>query len=189
MKKSIHVKSPRPIPAKAKRLFAYEITKGKLYWEERPLSDFVDRRAWKIWNTKFAFKEAGSTTNLGYITVQIDNKAYRAHRIIPYIMRSWNKTHLEVDHKDGKPYNNAWANLRQAPHQKNSCNLKLAINNTSGTTGVRLCSNRRVWEAYIMVHRKKHHLGYYKSKSAAIRARKEAEQRYFGKYVRSDEHK
>jgi len=55
-------------------------------------------------------------------------------------------------------------------------------NNTSGYTGVHWDKERGKWVAQIMPARKSHLIGRFDRKSEAIRARKEAEKEYFGKY-------
>jgi len=60
-----------------------------------------------------------------------------------------------IDHKDGNPSNNRKSNLRNATSQENSCNLKLAENNTSGITGVWYDKSRGQWVAEIKFHQKK----------------------------------
>ena len=54
--------------------------------------------------------------------------------------------------------------------------------NTSGFTGVYWLKNNRTWEARINVNKESIGLGYYKNKKDAIKARKEAEEKYFGEW-------
>ncbi len=51
-------------------------------------------------------------------------------------------------------------------------------NNTSGVKGVSWCQSRSMWEAYIMVRRKRIALGRYAHFEDAVKARKEAENQY-----------
>lgn len=55
--------------------------------------------------------------------------------------------------------------------------------NTSGVTGVWWDARRNMWVAEIMFQGKKHNLGRYCKKEDAVSARKEAENRIFGKYL------
>lgn len=52
-------------------------------------------------------------------------------------------------------------------------------NNTSGHKGVCYRARNEKWMAYITIKKKKMHLGEYKNKEDAIKARKEAEEKYF----------
>lgn len=51
-------------------------------------------------------------------------------------------------------------------------------NNTSGCTGVYLDKKRNLWSAYINFQKKRYHLGTYKKKEDAIKARKRAEKKF-----------
>ncbi len=59
-------------------------------------------------------------------------------------------------------------------------NSKHRINNTSGAKGIHKQGNR--WRSRIW-HNKSLHLGYFLRKEDAIKSRKEAEKKYFGKYA------
>ena len=61
-------------------------------------------------------------------------------------------------------------------------NRKLAKNNTSGTTGVTWSKRDKCWIANIKIKNKTFYCGYFKNKEDAIKARKEAEEKYFGEY-------
>ena len=56
---------------------------------------------------------------------------------------------------------------------------KPPVNNRSGKKGVYYDVGRGLWEAYINVHGKRIHLGRYKSKEEAVKARERAEKEYF----------
>ena len=60
--------------------------------------------------------------------------------------------------------------------------IKLPSSNTSGILGVRYRSDRGKWYAEIQVNNRKICLGSYTNKEDAIRARLEAEIKYFGEY-------
>lgn len=51
--------------------------------------------------------------------------------------------------------------------------------NTSGVTGVSWDKARQKWFAYIHIHRKRIQLGYYEHFADAVKARKDAEDKYF----------
>lgn len=55
--------------------------------------------------------------------------------------------------------------------------------NTSGVTGVRWDKSRNKWVASIIFKKKTYYLGRYKNKEDAIKARKEAEEKYFKSFL------
>lgn len=87
------------------------------------------------------------------------------------------------DHIDRNPFNNRKHNLRKASFLQNSRNKSLAINNTSGVTGVGLDKSTNKWRAYIGINYKIERLGYFTNKEDAIRARLQAEKEYFGEFA------
>ena len=59
----------------------------------------------------------------------------------------------------------------------NTIRSKVRSDNTSGVKGVRKYKNK--WKAYITFQKKQYNLGTFKNKSEAIKARKDAEKRFF----------
>lgn len=84
---------------------------------------------------------------------------------------------IERKDNDGnyEPGNCKWATLQEQSRDK-----RINKNNKSGYTGVRLHAENGAWVAYIYVGRHIN-LGSFKSKMDAVRARKEAELKYWGK--------
>jgi hypothetical protein len=68
-----------------------------------------------------------------------------------------------VDHRDGNPLNNMFANLRVTDYYGNSQNQQAIRpnNKSSKLLGVSWHSRHKKWIASIKVHVKKMHLGYY----------------------------
>lgn len=119
----------------------------------------------------------------GYRRIKIDGTAYGAHRLAFFYMKGhWPKD--EIDHVDtnGSKDNNAWENLREATHAQNGKNLRLYKNNNSGIKGVGWNKKNSKWRARITVDSSTILLGYFDDLDAAINARKEAEQKYFGEF-------
>jgi hypothetical protein len=56
-------------------------------------------------------------------------------------------------------------------------------NNTSGVTGVGWNKDSQKWCAYICKNYEQIHLGYFDNFDDAVRARKDAEEKYFGEYA------
>ena len=61
-------------------------------------------------------------------------------------------------------------------------NKGLQSNNTSGIAGVGWHKSSNKWMAYIAINKKQIHLGLFSKKEDAIKARKEAEEKYFGEF-------
>lgn len=74
------------------------------------------------------------------------------------------KKHIENDKVDGT--------------RKSALNTKVYKNNKSGVKGVRYNEQRKKWTAHIGFKGKQINLGYYEDKKDAIKARKQAEEKY-----------
>ena len=114
----------------------------------------------------------------GYIVAHSQEKTIRLNRII----MDCNEDGIDVDHKEHNLYDNRKEKLRICKHQLNSFNCKLSKNNTSGITGVWFDKFRNKWTAEIHINDKKIIVGRFIKKEDAIKARKEAEEKYFGEY-------
>jgi hypothetical protein len=111
-----------------------------------------------------------------YVIGRIDGKSTRLHR---YILDFYGD--LDIDHKDGDGLNNKRNNLRIATRQENMMNQRvLPKNNTSGHIGIWFNKKNNKYTSQIKVNRKGIHLGEYSILEDAIKARKEAEIKYFG---------
>lgn len=71
-------------------------------------------------------------------------------------------------------------NLRFVTEQENVHNHSLFSNNTSGFTGVYWREKRGKWEVGIMIDNQPIYLGFFNNQFDAIRARLQAELKYFG---------
>lgn len=92
------------------------------------------------------------------------------------------KTGFDIDHINGNGLDNRKANLRWATRSQNSANRGRNKNNKSGITGVYYLPAR--WMASIKVNYVNHFLGHFDTKDEAIAARRGAEKRYHGEFVR-----
>lgn len=88
-----------------------------------------------------------------------------------------------VDHINHNKLDNRKSNLRICSIAENSHNVVLSKNNTSGCKGVNFVKSANLWRATIQCNRKRMYIGSFKSKEEAIKARKEAEQKYWGEYA------
>jgi hypothetical protein len=82
------------------------------------------------------------------------------------------------EHKDGDGLNNRKLNMRTASSSQNSMNTKVSKRNTSGVKGISWNIKQNKWESCLSVGGKRVLRKLFKNKSDAIKARKDAEQRY-----------
>lgn len=87
-----------------------------------------------------------------------------------------------IDHINHKRNDNRKCNLRTVTHSQNQMNKGLRSNNTSGVTGVYLNKRDGKWGSYISINKKRIYLGFFNNFDDAVRARKEAEDKYFGEF-------
>jgi hypothetical protein len=109
---------------------------------------------------------------------KISGKIVRMHRIIMGIYNS----KYDVDHINHDTLDNRKVNLRVCEHYRN-CENKRVAKNKIGVTGVGKKKETGKYYANIMVQKKSIHLGYFYELSDAIKARKNAELKYFGEYT------
>lgn len=95
---------------------------------------------------------------------------------------SVNETNKRVDHISHETTNNTRNNLRIVTNTENTMNRNINSNNTSGATGVNFEKSSGKWVARIQVNGKRIRLGAFDNLDKAIKARKEAEEKYFGEY-------
>ena len=119
----------------------------------------------------------------------IDNKGYHSLNSKEYdnnkkvIKMNWIIIGKNYDHINRNPLDNRKSNLRKASITENNRNKSLRVNNTSGVIGVCFENDRQKWKAYIMVDGKKARIGSFINKVDAIRARLEAEAKYYGEFA------
>lgn len=115
----------------------------------------------------------------GYLQVKIKDEKIYMHRLIMEC-----PDNLVVDHIYGKESrnDNRKSNLRICTQHENTMNCAMPKNNTSGVKGVTWDDYYKKWNAYITINYKKINLGYFVLFDDAVKARKEAENKYFGEY-------
>jgi hypothetical protein len=157
---------------------AYDPESGVLTWKERPLGHFKQRQYWLRWNKLFAGSVAGTISSNGYVVIEMDGVAHKAHRL------AWQMTHGDlpkfIDHINGDRGDNRIENLRPASGSGNARNRKTQGNNTSGIKGV--VSERGKWKAQLSINRKHLSLGYFSTKEEAGRAVRSAREKLHGKF-------
>jgi len=123
------------------------------------------------------------TSANGYMRIMFKTIYYYAHRLAYYMYYGIDPLEKLVDHIDGDKANNKINNLRLATRSQNGMNrVSLAINNTSGATGVVWNKRKKKWAARITIDRFQKHLGLFASKEDAIKSRREAETKYYGDF-------
>lgn len=111
----------------------------------------------------------------GYVTSTVNNKTIKIHQII--------MDGKGIDHINGDKLDNRKKNLRFCTTAENVRNVGLRSNNTSGITGVSYSNREGKWKANIIYNGTFIRLGTFADKENAIKARKEAEQKYFGEFA------
>ena len=94
---------------------------------------------------------------------------------------------LKVDHINGNKLDNRRCNLRIVTNQQNQFNQKNDGRGSNNRKGVSYRKDRNKWRAYITVDNKQINLGYFNTEEEAIKAREEAEVKYFGDYRRKEQ--
>ena len=127
-------------------LLAYDPESGVFVWK-KPTS-----------NRAKVGQLAGYIDPSGYVSIRLDGKLYRAHRLAwLYVHGESPSTHL--DHIDGCPTNNRIANLREVTEQQNGFNRGVPKHNTSGIKGVSWHKGAQKWVAHIHHGELEFHLG------------------------------
>ena len=87
-----------------------------------------------------------------------------------------------IDHINHKKFDNQKHNLRIVTHSQNQMNKNLHSKNTSGVIGVSWHKKTNKWVSYINIDKKRINLGLFVNFKDAVKARKDAEEKYFGEY-------
>lgn len=87
-----------------------------------------------------------------------------------------------VDHINHNSLDNRRKNLRICTYQQNNMNVSVSKRNKSGVVGVSFHKASKKWAARIKLNKKDIWLGSFEFIEDAIKARREAEIKYFGEY-------
>ena len=150
------------------QLFTY--TNGNLYWKVS-LSKRVN-----IGN------KAGCLTNTGYLSVQINKKIYRLHKII--FAMHYGYIPKIVDHIDTNKLNNKIENLREANACQNNVNIGIRKDNTSGSKNVRWHKTYKKWTVEIRINKNRKCFGYFSDLELADLVAQEARNKYHKEFAR-----
>lgn len=133
-----------------------------------------------------SFDRYVSINKSGYALMWVNDKELFLHRLIMGLSDRFNKNdNLIVDHINGNKLDNRKSNLRICTKNKNPINCDIYKNNTSGEKGVYWNKKLQKWVAAIQCNNQPHHLGVFENFEDAVKARKEAEDKYFGEYKRA----
>jgi hypothetical protein len=113
--------------------------------------------------------------------VKIDDKLYKASRIIYFMHHGVDPYPMEVDHEDVNSLNNRVDNLRLAGRRLQCQSQGIRSDNKSGVRGVRWIEERSKWRVEIKVDNKLKHLGYFATLKEAAEARNAAVREYWPK--------
>ena len=141
--------------------------KGKEFWFD--LEDYNKIKDYCWW-----------ISDEGYVVSKDTNrKKVSFHRVVSHCPDDMIPDHI---HGEKSRFDNRKSNLRICTNQENCRNSKLAKNNKSGVTGVYWDNTHKKWKAQIKVNYKYISLGYFDVFEKAVKARKEAEEKYFGEF-------
>lgn len=114
-----------------------------------------------------------------YYCTSNNSKCRRLHRLIMDITDD----NMVVDHINHNGLDNRKCNLRICTNSQNICNCKIPKNNKSGHKEVYWSIDKNKWTAQITINNKTKYLGRYDKLEDAIKARKEAAEKYYGEYA------
>jgi hypothetical protein len=159
--------------ARLRELLHYDSHTGQFRWRVRKK------------NGHEAGTMAGCEIRSNYWCIHLDGQSYRAHQLAwLYMNGEWGRP--LIDHRDGNPLNNQWANLRLSTGSTNAANRKRYRSNTSGYKGVSFHRRVRKWTAYITKGNQRQSLGYFATAQEAHAAYAAKARELFGEFARTE---
>lgn len=157
-------------PEQLREMFDYNPETGLLFWKKR--------------NSKRIHigDIAGCKSSEGRVLVGVKGRLYKAHRIAWAIMTGEWPTD-QIDHINQNPSDNRWENLREVCKSQNMMNISRINSNTSGIKGVGWSKASQKWRAYIRADGTNYHLGVFDKIEDAAKARRKAEEKFFGEFA------
>lgn len=137
--------------------------------------DDVDRCKQITWNVNRCYHHKEEEYYIG----SSNKDATLLHRFL-----MGNPKGLNVDHIDGKTFNNRKGNLRPCTPMGNGKNRKINRNNTSGYKGVTWDKTNNKWLVHMCVNYKKTTFGYFDNLEDAVNRRLEVEQEHYKDFSR-----
>lgn len=154
--------------SRIRQLVHYNKDTGSFRWRKRPVTDFHDERACKIWNTKHAGMEIQNRGYGGYLYLNLSGKRYPLHRLAwLYVYGVYD---CVVDHVNLITSDNSISNLRLSSVAQNARHQSLKRTNRSGFKGVHFSKQKNKWVAHIRTDEGRLYLGSFADKAQAARA-------------------
>lgn len=110
-----------------KSRLTYNSATGEFRWLRRTDT----RKDVKSWNGRYAGKLISNLDKRGYNSIIIDRVRYKAHRLA-WLYETGSMPSEWIDHRDGNPTNNSFANLREATRVQNARNRKRSRSGLKG---------------------------------------------------------
>lgn len=120
--------------------------------------------------------------NKGYYFVRLSYGFFSIHRLLALAFIPNPNNYPDIDHIDKNKLNNNITNLRWVSCSANILNSKLRTDNTTGHKGVYFVKRTKKWHARIKTNNKDKHLGFFNKIEDAIKARIEAENRFWKQF-------
>jgi len=114
----------------------------------------------------------------GYVVFCREEEDVYMHRLVMDVTDK----NLEPDHIYHINYDNRKEHLRIVTSSQNNMNRAIFKNNTSGVTGVVWNKRDNYWVVTIQKYKKNKYIGSFHDFDDAVKARKEAEEKYFGEF-------
>lgn len=139
--------------------------------------EIYERLKTEFKNLKWCVRKCTGRRDLFYFQKRIGKrKLIELHRWIMDFPEKGNY----IDHINQNTLDNRKENLRIVSNSDNLKNARLRIDNKSGCKGVIFDKSRNKWSAKIKCNYKTIHLGRFNNYDDAVKARKEAEIKYWG---------
>lgn len=111
---------------------------------------------------------AGTIDTNGYVSIKIDKKFYRGHRLAwLYVYGVWPEKYL--DHINHVTTDNRIENLRECDNSQNQCNQRVQKKSKSGTKGVTWHKATGKWQVQCKLNGKNYHGGTFASLDEAVK--------------------
>lgn len=148
-------------------------SKGEEFWFDLEDYDKIKDYSWYYSN--------------GYVVAhEIDDskKHINLHNLVMNKKENEVIDHIYHPKTNENKYDNRKQNLRAITQSQNCMNQHIRLNNTSGVKGVSWSKDKNKWQVKITVNHEQIHLGFFDEDQFkdAVKARKDAEEKYFGEY-------
>jgi hypothetical protein len=151
----------------------YDPDTGVFTWLPRDQKWFPTYRSYRWWNSRFAYKRAGTvhTNHYGYKhrRINIDHKPTQEHKIA-WLWMVGDELPECIDHINRDATDNRWENIRPSSYLGNAKNSSKQSNNTSGVTSVFWSKSYNKWFALSSHNGRRKFLGYFKEIDEAAMA-------------------